>query len=481
LLGFTRTAMFDGGSMGFSRGALIPRHDSSLIMITRLIDIFLVGVSLWLLADIFGVHWSNYYSEAVGWTIALFVFFGEFHDIYRYWHGARFRQEVAQILMTWTGVVLLLMFVAYLRQNLDDYSRTVMLTWFVIAPGLLLIWRGGVQFGLRMIRRQGINTRRVAIVGARDLGAKLVETMISTPWLGLRPAGFYDDRKAIGNRRLPGNIAGNFDDLVQHARQGKIELIYIALPMFAEERIKSLIAELSDTTATVYLVPDVFMYELLNARWGNVGGFPVVSIFDTPFYGVDGWLKRVLDVVLASAILLVLLIPMIVIAIGVKFSSPGPIIFRQRRYGINGETIDVWKFRTMTVCENDSDVRQATKSDTRVTRFGRFLRQYSLDELPQFINVLQGQMSVVGPRPHAVIHNEQYRKLINGYMLRHKVKPGITGLAQINGWRGETDTLDKMQRRIEFDLGYINEWSVALDLKIIALTVFRGFRNKNAY
>jgi putative colanic acid biosynthesis UDP-glucose lipid carrier transferase len=223
------------------------------------------------------------------------------------------------------------------------------------------------------------------------------------------------------------------------------------------------------------------MFDLLHASWGNVGDLPVVSISETPFYGVDGFVKRVEDIILSGLFLLLVAIPMIFIAIGVKLSSSGPIIFRQHRYGLRGNEIDVWKFRTMTVSENNDKVVQAKKSDPRVTRFGAFLRRTSLDELPQLINVLQGKMSLVGPRPHAVAHNEQYRKQVDRYMLRHKVKPGITGLAQVNGWRGETDTLDKMQKRIEFDLAYIQNWSLFLDLKIIYQTMFKVFYDKNAY
>jgi putative colanic acid biosynthesis UDP-glucose lipid carrier transferase len=212
-----------------------------------------------------------------------------------------------------------------------------------------------------------------------------------------------------------------------------------------------------------------------------VGDIPTVSIHETPFYGVDGWVKRVEDIVLSSVILALIAIPMLIIATGVKFSSPGPVIFRQRRYGLSGQEIEVWKFRSMTVCENGDDVRQATKCDPRITAFGAFLRRTSLDELPQFINVLQGRMSIVGPRPHAIAHNEEYRKLISGYMLRHKVKPGITGWAQINGWRGETESLDKMRNRVEHDLTYIRNWSLWLDIKIILVTALKGFCGKNAY
>jgi putative colanic acid biosynthesis UDP-glucose lipid carrier transferase len=229
------------------------------------------------------------------------------------------------------------------------------------------------------------------------------------------------------------------------------------------------------------VVPDLFIFQLKQARWTNVGGLPIVSIYESPFDGMNGWLKRVEDLLLGTAILVVAAIPMLAIAIAIKCTSKGSILFKQRRYGLNGKVVEVWKFRTMT-CSDDGDVvRQATKCDARITRLGGFLRRSSLDELPQFFNVLAGDLSVVGPRPHAVAHNEQYRSLIPGYMLRHKVKPGITGWAQINGWRGETDTLEKMQKRVECDLEYVQHWSLWLDLKIVALTIIKGPYSKNAY
>ncbi|HHE6269788.1 TPA: undecaprenyl-phosphate glucose phosphotransferase, partial [Klebsiella pneumoniae] len=224
-----------------------------------------------------------------------------------------------------------------------------------------------------------------------------------------------------------------------------------------------------------------FTFNILQSRTEEINGVPVVPLFDTPLSGINMVFKRLEDIIVSSIILLFISPILVAISLAVKLSSPGPVIFRQIRYGMDGKPIKVWKFRSMTVMENDDRVIQATKNDTRVTKVGKFLRSTSLDELPQFFNVLFGQMSVVGPRPHAVSHNEQYRSLIHGYMLRHKVKPGITGLAQINGWRGETDTLEKMEKRIEYDLLYIRGWSIWLDLKIIFLTVFKGFINKSAY
>jgi len=260
-----------------------------------------------------------------------------------------------------------------------------------------------------------------------------------------------------------------------------VDYVYIALSTQDGRRIEKLVSALAVTTVSVYVVPDMFVSDLLHARWTNFHGIPAIMVYETPFTGVDGWIKRLEDFFLGTLFLAIALVPMALIGVAVKLTSPGPAIFKQRRYGLNGEVVDVWKFRTMSVCENGEDVLQAKQSDPRITLLGKFLRKTSLDELPQLINVLQGRMSLVGPRPHAVIHNEEYRKLIHGYMLRHKVKPGITGWAQVNGWRGETNTLDKMEKRIEYDLEYIRNWSLWLDLKIIWLTVFRGFFGKNAY
>ncbi len=331
--------------------------------------------------------------------------------------------------------------------------------------------------GVEDIRRDKM--RRLAFVGAGSLAQKVSTRM--GRWKGARVVGVYDDRAPA---RLPGgelSLRGTLSGLIEDARQGRIDDIYITLPTQAEQRVRQLIADLSDTTASVYVIPDFFGIDLSHARWFSSGGVPVVGVFESPFQGLNGWLKRAEDIVLGSLILALIAPLMLLIAAGVKLSSPGPVIFKQRRYGLNGEVVSVWKFRSMSVCEDGGHIRQATKSDVRITPFGAFLRRTSLDELPQFINVLQGGMSIVGPRPHAVAHNEQYRKLIPGYMLRHKVKPGITGWAQVNGWRGETDTLEKMEKRVEYDLAYMRNWSLWLDIKIVFLTVFKGFLGKNAY
>jgi putative colanic acid biosynthesis UDP-glucose lipid carrier transferase len=347
---------------------------------------------------------------------------------------------------------------------------------------LLCCWRLGLRIILRRFRGQGYNTRTVAIAGASESGTQVANLINASPWMGLNLVGCFDDRQQSSERlNWEGPLEGNFSNLLDRARTRDIDVVYITLPMKASERIDALLTKLSDTTTSVYVIPEPFWLNLMHSRLINLGPLPTISVFETPFYGLNGWFKRLQDIVLASIILMMISVPMLLIAIGVKLSSPGPIFFKQKRYGLDGQEIDVWKFRSMRVCENGAKVTQAKRNDHRITAFGSFLRRTSLDELPQFINVLQGDMSIVGPRPHAVAHNEQYRALIRGYMLRHKVKPGITGWAQINGWRGETDTIDKMEKRVQHDLWYIKNWSFWLDLKIIFLTLFKGFIGKNAY
>jgi putative colanic acid biosynthesis UDP-glucose lipid carrier transferase len=334
------------------------------------------------------------------------------------------------------------------------------------------------------LRARGLNTRRYAICGVNELGVQVARNIESSPEMGLRLAGFFDDRPADRTAELPkelGSRVGDLEQLIHRARRGSIDIVYITFPMRAEERIRDVLAKLADTTASVYIVPDFFVFELLHARWTNINGLPAVSVFENPLYGADGLLKRTADLVIGSILLAAAAIPMLVIGRLIKRSSPGPVFFRQRRYGLDGREILVWKFRTMTCCDNGDVVRQATQDDERVTCIGRFLRRTSLDELPQLFNVIEGSMSLVGPRPHANAHNEQYRGMIDGYMLRHKVKPGITGLAQVSGYRGETETLEKMEQRVACDHQYIREWSFWMDVKILAKTLSVVLRQQNAY
>lgn len=337
-----------------------------------------------------------------------------------------------------------------------------------------------MRFLLLKARRKGQNSRKIAIAGSGESAKALIEQIQENPWMGYRIAGIFCDGNTQSNVKGQ-TILGDLNTLTKEARNQQFDAIFLALPMSQEQALSKLINALSDCSVPVHLVPDLFTFQLLNTRISSIGTLPLLSIYDTPHNGVHRLLKRLEDIVLSSLILLLISPLMLVVALAVKFSSKGPVIFKQQRYGMKGEPIAVWKFRSMTSQDNGSVVKQATKNDSRITKVGAFLRKTSLDELPQFINVLQGRMSIVGPRPHAVAHNELYRKAIDGYMLRHLVKPGITGWAQINGWRGETDTLEKMQKRVEFDLFYIRNWSLLFDLKIITLTIFKGFFSKNAY
>jgi putative colanic acid biosynthesis UDP-glucose lipid carrier transferase len=429
-------------------------------------------------------HWS---TESVGATLAAVVVFcvgAELCSLYRAWRIERFRVELRMVVLAWSLTVAVLLTFAFATKLSMRYSRVVTFGWFALAPVLLCGWRIAVRGTLRALRSQGRNIRKVVILGASPQARQLCSELTTHPWFGIQAVGVYDDRapdrrEDLSEYQCP--FAGTSADLLTACRTGKIDNVYIALPLRSEARIAGLIEELANTTATVHFVADFLTFNLLSARWRTVGDLTVISVHDTPFLGWDRYLKRLEDVVIGSLILSVIAIPMLVIAALIKLTSAGPVFFRQRRYGLNGEEIRVLKFRTMTVLEDGPQITQATRNDARITKFGRFLRRTSLDELPQFLQVISGVMSIVGPRPHAVAHNEIYRSLIRGYMLRHKVKPGITGWAQVNGWRGETPDVSWMKERVKFDLTYMRRWTLLWDIKIILLTMFGQKKNQNAY
>jgi putative colanic acid biosynthesis UDP-glucose lipid carrier transferase len=417
-------------------------------------------------------------------TILAFHFVAEFSGVYRSWRGTQLRREIACVLLTWAYALPILLGVGLVSRHDSAFSYETKLIWILATPAAMVIVRIVLRKVQQRLRAHGFNIRRCAVCGVNELGIQLARNIERAPEMGLRLAGFYDDRPMDRTTELPSDVGGrggNLDQLIEQARRGNIDIVYITFPMRAEDRIREVLARLGDTTASVYIVPDFFVFELLHARWTNVNGLPAVSVFENPLYGVSGLAKRTADLVFGASLLAMAAIPMLVTAFLVKFTSRGPVFFRQRRYGLDGAEILVWKFRTMTTCDNGNEVRQATRGDDRITRVGRILRQTSLDELPQLFNVIEGSMSLVGPRPHASAHNEQFRSLINGYMLRHKVKPGITGLAQVSGYRGETETLDKMERRVACDHQYIREWSMWMDAKILFKTLAVVLRRQNAY
>ena len=394
----------------------------------------------------------------------------------------RISELLREVLINWLLIAGLLGLFGTASKLTRHFDRDVLLYWLWLAPT--------IQFAAHCVLRSAApwllairgEAKRAIIAGMNGQGIALAQQIHADPYCGTTVLGFFDGRKPERHPVHHGfNILGDIDDLPSYVRNHRIDVIYLSLPMATQPRILHLLSELRDTTASIYFVPDIFVTDLIQGRMDAVGNMPVVAVCETPFTGINGIIKRATDLLLATLILILISPLLLIIAIGVKVTSPGPVIFKQRRYGLDGEEILVYKFRSMSVCEDGGQIQQAKKNDQRITPLGAFLRKSSLDELPQFINVLQGRMSIVGPRPHAVAHNEMYRKLINGYMVRHKVKPGITGWAQINGLRGETETLDKMKARIDFDLDYLRNWSPMLDLKIIVNTVGVVLKDQHAY
>jgi putative colanic acid biosynthesis UDP-glucose lipid carrier transferase len=390
--------------------------------------------------------------------------------------------HVGRVFGPWLLVFGLLAVMGYALKISAEYSRRVLLSWalftpFVIGGGQLLFDR--IAAARWRVSGQG---RSAVIAGVNRHSRRLGQSLKQHPRLGMRLVGYFDDR---GKERIgplePGQLLGKLEDLPDYVRRTGTEVIYIALPIPHEERTRQIIDELQDTTASIYFVPDVFVFDLIRAQVDMIDGIPILALRESPFVGMNQLVKRLSDLVLASALLLLTAPVLLVITACIKVTTPGSVIFQQRRYGLDGHEIIVYKFRTMTTSDDSDEIPQATCDDARVTPIGRFLRRYSLDELPQLINVLQGRMSMVGPRPHAVAHNEMYRKLIKGYMGRHKVTPGITGLAQVNGLRGETKSLDQMATRVAYDLEYLRSWSLGLDLKIIFKTILTVFRDRKAY
>jgi putative colanic acid biosynthesis UDP-glucose lipid carrier transferase len=390
---------------------------------------------------------------------------------------------VVDVIFRWLVLLAVLLAIGYVTKSpLQDYPRRVFLTWAAATPVVLILATLAMQELMRRFLLNAFDSRKAVVAGYNSSSLELTRRLRINPGMRLEVAGFFDDRSSDRLGLEPdAKLIGGLSDLGSYVKENRTDVIFIALPIRHIKRVMNLLDDLRDTTASIYYVPDVFVFDLIQARSGEIHGIPVVAMCETPFYGYRGIAKRVTDIALSLMILLMLLPLLALVAVMVKLSSPGPIIFKQRRYGLDGREIAVYKFRTMRVTEDGPQIRQASKTDSRVTRVGGMLRRTSLDELPQLINVLQGRMSLVGPRPHAVAHNEEYRKLIKGYMVRHKVLPGITGLAQVNGCRGETSELKDMEARVNYDLDYLRHWTPMLDFKIILLTVIKIFRDDKAY
>jgi putative colanic acid biosynthesis UDP-glucose lipid carrier transferase len=386
------------------------------------------------------------------------------------------------IVLRWALIVGFIWALLHVSHLSHLFEFRILASWALITPVALWIGDSAARHLLTRQRDGKAGVRKAVIIGLTEPGLLLEERLNRDRSLRMQVAGFFDDRHAD---RLPpeglGRILGTQSQLPEFVRRNDINVAYVTLPMTRSSRLEGLLDALRDSTVSVYFVPNLFAFETVQARFDVIGGIPVVAVCESPFFGASSIAKRLFDL-LVAAVLVVLFAPLLLfVAAGVRLSSPGPIVFKQRRYGLDGHEIMIYKFRSMTVTEDgDQQYRQVTRGDNRVTPFGAWTRRLSLDELPQLFNVLGGSLSLVGPRPHAIAVNEQYRKLIPGYMVRHKVKPGITGWAQVNGYRGGDD-LESMRRRVELDMDYLKHWSLALDLAIVLRTATIVWRDKDAY
>jgi putative colanic acid biosynthesis UDP-glucose lipid carrier transferase len=499
-------------STASARQAQGPLGNNMLSALEAILDPATLSLSLWLVsAGIEGQPLPPYL------ILGVIVFSITFPGASRLQFSIK--RLIFDVLYSWFWVALLLFFLGFATGYIAEFSSHALTTWLWVAPmsqiGVHLILRAAAPYLLML---QG-PAQRAIIVGMNEQGMALAGRIHETRYSRIELSGFFDDRsqdrlyeatrgatrgvmqgvtqgitqgitqvtqeygglRETQHEAQRGRLLGRLRELPDFVKENRIQFIYLSLPMASQPRILHVLDELKDTTASIYFVPDMFITDLIQGRSGSVCGMPVISVCESPFTGSNGLIKRASDIILSLLILMLIAPLLLLIAIAIKLDSPGPIIFKQRRYGLDGEEILVYKFRSMRVCEDGDTIRQAQKGDARITRIGAFLRKNSLDELPQFVNVLQGRMSIVGPRPHAVAHNEIYRNLIKGYMIRHKVKPGITGWAQVNGYRGETRTLDKMQARIDHDLDYLRNWSLRLDLHIILKTILVILKDRAAY
>ncbi len=403
-------------------------------------------------------------------------------NLYGSWRGQSLTKQARAVIIAWFSVVLLMITILFSFKVSSEYSRLWLAWWMALGLVFLLASRLCAYGFLQYQRKQGRNYRNVVIVGAGDLGKKLLVQTTDSSWSGFKIKALFDDAgESIGTSIKGYPVVGGINDIEPYIAMHHIDEVWIALPLRAEQRVKDLLYSLRHQTVNIKLIPDIFGFSLLNHSMTEIVGLPAVNLSDTPMGGSNQLVKALEDRLLALLIITLISPLLLFISIVIKFTSSGPVLFKQKRHGWDGKIINVYKFRSMKLhSEESGQLTQASKGDMRITRLGAFLRATSLDELPQFYNVLQGHMSIVGPRPHAIEHNELYKEQVDQYMLRHMVKPGITGWAQVNGLRGETDTLDKMKKRVEFDLFYIENWSLWFDLRIIYMTLYKGFIHKNA-
>ena len=463
----------------------IHQHSQALLNSIKLVDFFLVAGLLYLLAAAKHFYFGGGLHPDLHVTVALvgaaiLQFLASVSEFYRSITERTNSKHITRIVLIWLITCALVLLWGFVVGETDKFARSVIGLWFALTPMVLIAWHLMIRMAVASIRANSASD--VVVFGAGEVGGKFAREVRQSPWLGYKIAGFFDDKLSQGEKVAGMPILGSIADGIELAKTSQWRKAYIALPLKAQDKIEEIIDQLADSAVDIELIPDIFGFELINAKISQIGSLPVIALQASPISGYNAALKRLMDIVVSAAILFITSPFLLIIALAIKIENPNlPIIFKQRRCGLNGKEVIVWKFRTMTVLEDGKDFRQATKNDSRITKIGTFLRKTSLDEFPQFFNVLAGTLSVVGPRPHALQMNSQLRQNIPLYMRRHLMKPGVTGWAQINGWRGETDTEEKILKRTEFDLFYLHNWSIWLDVKIVLLTALREFNNKKVY
>ena len=411
---------------------------------------------------------------------AILQFIASVSEFYRSITERTNSKHITKIVLIWLITCALVLLWGFVVGETDKFARSVIGLWFTLTPVVLIAWHLMIRMTVASIRANSASD--VVVFGAGEVGEKFAREVRQSPWLGYKIAGFFDDKIAQGETVAVMPVLGTIAEGIELAKKSQWRKAYIALPLKAQDKIEEIIDQLADSAVDIELIPDIFGFELINAKISQIGSLPVIALQASPISGYNAALKRLMDIAVSAAILAITSPFLLTIALAIKIENPNlPIIFKQRRCGLNGKEVIVWKFRTMTVLEDGDRVEQAKQNDTRTTKLGKFLRRLSLDELPQLFNVIAGSMSLVGPRPHAITHAKNFRRVAPTYMRRHLVKPGITGWMQINGMRGEVDSDIIIHKRAELDLYYVQNWSLWLDIKIMALTALREFSNKKAY
>ena len=463
----------------------IHQHSQALLNSIKLVDFFLVACLLYLLAAAKHFYFGGGLHPDLHVTVALvgaaiLQFLASVSEFYRSITERTNSKHITKIVLIWLITCALVLLWGFVVGETDKFARSVIGLWFALTPMVLIAWHLMIRMAVASIRANSASD--VVVFGAGEVGEKFAREVRQSPWLGYKIAGFFDDKRAQGEAVAGMPVLGSIAEGIELAKKSQWRKAYIALPLKAQDKIEEIIDQLADSAVDIELIPDIFGFELINAKISQIGSLPVIALQASPISGYNAALKRLMDIVVSAAILAITSPLLLTIALAIKIENPNlPIIFKQRRCGLNGKEVIVWKFRTMTVLEDGKSVKQATKQDSRITNLGRFLRKSSIDEFPQFFNALGGSLSVVGPRPHPIALNDDFRSQLPTYMRRHLVKPGITGWAQVNGWRGETDTEDKIVKRTQFDLYYIQRWTIFFDIKILFLTILKGFTNNNAY